>query len=177
MPTTASRPIGRTTRIAFCALLLVAATLPAAAGASTQPIQTGYYADLIGVPSSAVTFHLRAHNTIPDLVVDCYPADTQLINGTAAGAIFVRLPAIKLTGDHFSFNGTARVTLNTGTAKVATTKLRISAHHVNGPVRHYTFEGEAHTETRAWVGTVSSPACKTLGAHGTFKLYGPVSGE
>src|ERR1700722_15499236 len=105
MPTTVSRPTGRATRIALCALLLVAAALPAAARAATAPIKTGYYADLVGGPSSAVTFHLRAHNTIPDLVVDCYPADTQLINGTAAGAIFLRLPTVKLTGDRFSFNG------------------------------------------------------------------------
>src|ERR1700679_1131883 len=99
MPPTASRPIGRTICIAFCALLLVAAALPVAARASTAPIKTGYYADLVGVPSSSVTFPLRPHNTIPDLVVDCYPADTQLINGTAAGAIFLRLPTVKLTGD------------------------------------------------------------------------------
>jgi hypothetical protein len=160
------------------AALPAVAALPAGAEAATTPIKTGYYADIIKIPSAEVAFHLRTHSAVPDLVVICEnPAKTSWLNGTSAGGIFVHMPKGTVHGGTISYDGTATVTPGFfGAKKVATTKLRLTLHHVDGPVLHYTFEGLKHTETRAWVGTVSTPACKSLPAGGRAKLYGPVPG-
>jgi hypothetical protein len=160
-------------------LVLTGLALPAEAAAATVPIKTGYYADLIKVRSAEVTFHVRTHDSVPDLVVICEnPTDPSWLAGTAEGAIAVHMPKEIVRGGKITYDGPARVTPGYAGAKtVGTSKVRINLHHVDGPVLRYTFEGLKHAETRAWVGTVSTTACKSLPLGGQTKLYGPVAGE
>lgn len=84
-------------------------------------------------------------------------------------------PVLALTSaGRFSYNGTAEVTEDfAGAPKIGTTTLTMSGYHVNGPVRHYTFEGR---QTTAFKGTASSPACVPPSAL-KFTLFGPIPGE
>lgn len=43
----------------------LALALPALADAGAQPIKTGFYSSLAGVPSSDVEFHVRSGETVP----------------------------------------------------------------------------------------------------------------
>lgn len=92
--------------------------------------------------------------------------------------IAVHAPALTLSkAGRFSYSGPADVTEDFGGApKIGTTTLSISGYHVNGPVRHYTFEGRRLQQTTAFKGTVSSPACAPSSAS-RFTLFGPVPGE
>ncbi len=185
MTLTRSRPARRNSlargRSRLCVLgaLLAAVALPAAAVAGTPPIRTGYYADIIKIPSAEVVFHLRSHSAVPDLLVICDdPAKTSWLAGTSAGGIYVHMPTETVHDGKLSYDGPARVTPGfVGAKTVATTKLHLSLRHVDGPVLHYSFEGLKHTATRAWVGTVSTPACKSSPAGGKVKLYGPTPGQ
>jgi hypothetical protein len=93
-------------------------------------------------------------------------------------AIAVHAPALKLTNaGRFSYNGAAEVTEDfAGAPKIGMTTLTISGYHVNGPVRHYTFEGRRLQQTTAFKGTASSPACAPASAT-KFTLFGPIPGE
>jgi hypothetical protein len=64
-----------------------------------------------------------------------------------------------------------------GAPTVAETTLTISLTHVSGPVVDYRFEGIAHSETTAWKGNASSPACASVADQGKVTLFGPVPGE
>jgi hypothetical protein len=155
----------------------VALTLPGAALArSHSGVRNGYYASLTGVPSADVEFHVRGHGKIPDLSLGCAPATP----GSSATTVNVAVhaPILSLTGaGRFSYNGPAEVTEDyAGAPKIGMTTLTISGDHVNGPVRHYTFEGRHLKETTAFKGTASSPACSTPGSV-KFTLFGPVPGE
>ena len=76
------------------------------------------------------------------------------------------------------YQGAAVVTADyAGAPTVAETTLTISLTHVNGPVVHYRFEGIAHSETTAWKGNASSPACASAANGGKVTLFGPVPGE
>jgi hypothetical protein len=177
----AGRRYNRRRRLTAVGAAIAVAAVPALAAASTGsvPIKNGYYASLVGVPSADVEFHARSGGkTIPDLVLVCLPADASILAGTGSGSIEVKAPKLRIQGGHFSYTGKAVVTAAFGGAtKLTTSTLRINAHHVNGPVRHYTYEGNQLQETTAWLGTVSSPACHHVSAGGHLKLFGPVPGE
>lgn len=152
-------------------------TLPGVAIArSHSGPRNGYYASLVGVPSADVEFHVRGGGKIPDLSLGCAPATPSMSVTTVN--IAVHAPALKLTSaGRFSYNGPAEVTEDFGGApKIGMTTLTISGHHVNGPVRHYTFEGRHLQETTAFKGTASSPACAPSSAL-KFTLFGPIPGE
>jgi hypothetical protein len=162
--------------LAFAALGLLALPGFAAARAPAPTIKNGYYADLVGVRSSEVTFHVRRHNRIPDLALVCAP--TNAAYQTTTIDIAVHVPALHINSGRFTYHGTATITASYGGApRLGTTTLTISAHHVNGPVHHYVFEGNHLSETTAWKGKVSSPACNALPKHGGLTLFGPVPGE
>jgi hypothetical protein len=126
--------------------------------------------------SADIEFHVRGHGKIPDLSLGCTPA-TPSASSTTVG-IAVHAPALVLTGaGRFSYNGPAEVTEDfAGAPKIGTTTLTISAYHVNGPVRHYTFEGRHLQQSTAFKGTASSPACSSPGGM-KLTLFGPVPGE
>ncbi len=148
----------------------------AAARASAPTVKNGYYGNLVGVPSSEVTFHVRHHNRVPDLELGCLPVNQSYpIVSTDIG---VHAPGLRISHGRFSYHGPATVTGDYyGAPKVDTTTLTIRAHHVNGPVHHYMFEGHHLTQMTAWKGTVSSPACASLPKGGAFTLFGPIPGE
>ena len=165
-------------RIAIPALMGLAVAVPALADASAQPVKTGFYSSLTGVPSSDVEFHVRSGETIPRLGLGCLPADQSLTQNTSYASIAVIAPKLRIRNGRISYHGPAKVTLDyLGAPKIAETTLNLSGHHVNGPVRHYTFEGEHLQETTAWKGTATSPACTKLPRGGGFTLFGPVPGE
>lgn len=154
-----------------------ALTLPGVAIArSHSGARNGYYASLVGVPSADVEFHVRGGAKIPDLSLGCPPA-TPSMSATTIG-IAVHAPALKLTSAaRFSYDGPAEVTEDfAGAPKIGMTTLTISGYHVNGPVRHYTFEGRRQQQTTAFKGTASSPACAPSSTT-KFTLFGPVPGE
>lgn len=148
----------------------------AAAAAHAPVIRTGYYADLVGVSSAQVTFHVRAHRKVPDLVFGCEPLTPSPTSGTVS--IAVRVPAFTLSASgRFSYSGPAEESEDFARApKTGTTTVTISGYHVNGPVHHYVFEGRHLQQTTAFKGTVSSPACKSPGTV-RFTLFGPIAGE
>jgi hypothetical protein len=164
-------------RVAGVAVMLTAVALPANAGASSTPIATGYYAANVKIPSADIEFHVRAHSTVPDLALVCFPKDPSLVAGSGEAQLAVHMPKQTIKDNRITFSGMVKVTAAASTKKVAEQKLAINIHHVTGPVYNYTYEGEKHSETRAWEGTVSSPACKKIPAGGQVKLYGPVPGE
>ncbi|MGA9286198.1 MAG: hypothetical protein WBV85_12240 [Solirubrobacteraceae bacterium] len=152
-------------------------TLPGVAIArSHSRARNGYYASLVGVPSVDVEFHVRGGGKIPDLSLGCSPA-TPGASATTVD-VAVHAPVLTLTSaGRFSYNGPAEVTEDfAGAPKIGTTTLTISGYHVNGPVRHYTFEGRHLKETTAFKGTAGSPACAPSSAL-KFTLFGPVPGE
>ncbi len=164
-------------------LLTVAAALGllvlpglAAARASAPPIKNGYYANLVGVPSTEVTFHVRRHSRIADLALACVPVNQAY--STSTTDILVHVPTVHISGGHLSYRGAATITADyAGAPKLGSTTVTISTHHVNGPVHHYVFEGNHLSETTAWKGKAASPACASLPKHGAFTLFGPVPGE
>lgn len=164
-------------RVVAVVAVSAALTVPGVALAlSHSTVREGYYASLVGVSSADVEFHVRGHKKIPDLSLGCEPA-TRSASATTVG-IAVHAPVLALSGaGRFSYSGTAEVTEDyAGAPKIGTTTLTISGYHVNGPVRHYTFEGRHLQETTAFKGTASSPACASSSAP-KFKLFGPVPGE
>lgn len=156
----------------------LAITLPALADAHSPPIKNGFYSSLTGVRSSDVEFHVRSGNTIPHLSLGCQPADPSLTQNTSSANIAVLAPKLRIKNGRFSYHGPAEVTLDfAGAPKIAETTLNISGHHVNGPVHHYTFEGNHLHQTTAWQGTATSPPCTKLPRGGGFTLFGPIAGE
>jgi hypothetical protein len=165
-------------RIAAAAVVAVAFALPALADARAQPVKTGFYSSLTGVPSSDVEFHVRSGDTIPHLSLGCLPADPSLTQNTSSAGIAVIAPKLRIRNGRISYHGPAKVTLDyAGAPKIAETTLNLSGLHVNGPVHHYTFEGKRLHETTAWKGSATSPACTKLPRGGGFTLFGPVAGE
>ncbi len=164
--------------IAVTALAGLVVALPAFADASAPPIKTGFYSSLLGVSSSDVEFHVRPGETIPHLSLGCMPADPSLTRSTSYANIAVVAPKLQIRNGRISYHGPAKVTLDyLGAPKIAETTLNLTGHHVNGPVRHYTFQGEHLQQTTAWKGTATSPACAQLPRGGGFTLFGPVPGE
>jgi len=152
--------------------------LPALAQASSPPIKNGYYAGLVGVRTVDVEFHVRGHVSIPNLSLTCAPADPSLTTDTSYANIAIVAPALRIQGGRISYHGPAKVTLAyAGAPKIADSTLNISGSHVNGPVHHYTYQGQHLVETTAWKGTASSPACATPPHGDAFTLFGPVPGE
>lgn len=154
-----------------------ALALPGVAVAiSHSKVRDGYYASLVGVASADVEFHVHGRGKIPDLSLGCAPATPSESASTVN--IAVHAPVLTLTrAGSFSYNGPAEVTEDyAGAPKIGTTTLTISGHHVNGPVRHYVFEGRHLQETTAFKGTASSPACAPPSAL-KFTLFGPIPGE
>jgi hypothetical protein len=165
-------------RVAVTALMGLAVALPALADASAQPIKTGFYSSLTGVPSSDVEFHVRSGEAIPRLSLGCLPADPSQTQNTSYASIAVIAPKLRIRAGRISYRGPAEVTLAyLGAPKIAETTLNLSGHHVNGPVHHYTFEGKRLQQTTAWKGAATSPACTKLPRGGGFTLFGPVPGE
>ena len=149
--------------------------------ASGSAIADGYYSTIAGFPSAAISLHVRGTGgAIPDLALSCLP-NTKFAHLNAAGGsvgIAVRAPQLKIQNGRISYSGSAVVSADfADAAKIGKTKFSISLSHVNGPVVHYSFEGTAHSETTAWKGTTSSPACAKPGDHGKVTLFGPVPGE
>jgi len=160
-------------------LVVVSATLTwpgAAIARSHSGPRNGYYASLVGVPSADIEFHVRGARKIPDLSLGCSPA-TPSMSATTVN-IAVHAPVLTLTSTgRFSYTGTAEVTEDfAGAPKIGMTTFTISGYHVNGPVRHYTFEGRRLQQTTAFKGTASSPACAPSSAP-KFTLFGPIPGE
>lgn len=154
-----------------------ALTLPGVAVAvSHSAAHDGYYASLVGVASADVEFHVHGGGKIPDLSFGCAPAMPS--ESATTVNIAVRAPVLALKGaGRFSYSGPAEVTEDfAGAPKIGTTTLTISGSHVNGPVRHYIFEGRHLKQTTAFKGTVSSPACAPSSVL-KFTLFGPVPGE
>jgi hypothetical protein len=166
--------LGGASSVAF---MLTAVALPANAGAASTPIKTGYYAANVKIPSADIEFHVRAGNVVPDLALVCFPKDPALVADSGEAQLAIHMPKETIKGNSIVFSGTVKVTAAANTKTVAEDKLSINIHHVTGPVYNYTFEGVKHSETRAWEGTVSSPACRRIPAGGQVKLYGPVPGE
>ncbi len=169
---------------AAMALVALTTALPTAAGASSKAnpkIRNGYYASLVGHPSADVEFHVRASgSSIPHLSLGCPPdaANAQLIADSGFANIAVVAPTLRIRNGRVSYQGAAVVTADyAGAPTVAETTLTISLTHVNGPVVHYRFEGIAHSETTAWKGNASSPACASAANGGKVTLFGPVPGE
>src|ERR1700749_3268945 len=134
-------------------MVSVALTLPGVALArSHSGVRDGYYASLTGVASADVEFHVRGHGKIPDLSLGCAPATPSASSTTVD--IAVHAPALALRGaGRLSYNGPAEVTEDyAGAPNIGTTMLTLSGHHVNGPVRHYTFEGRHLQQTTAFKG-------------------------
>lgn len=166
------------TRFAVAALIGLTVALPALADARVQPIKTGFYSSLTGVPSSDVEFHVRSGATIPNLSLGCLPADPSLTQNASYANIAVIAPKLRIRSGRISYHGPAKVTLDyLGAPKIAETTLTLSGHHVTGPVHRYTFEGQRLQATTAWKGTATSPACTKLPRRGGFTLFGPVPGE
>jgi hypothetical protein len=157
--------------------MMASAALAAVAGAASTPVKRGFYSGLVGVKSADVEFHVRGGNRIPELTLNCIPKDQSLLGGTPTAAITIKAPALTIRGGQISFHGAAILTPAGSPRKTGTTTLAIKAHHVPGPVHHYTFEGRHLQQTTAWKGTVASPACKTVPAGGTLTLFGPIAGE
>jgi hypothetical protein len=154
--------------------------LPGSAAASSHKkpaVRDGFYSSLVGVKSTDVEFHVRSTGKrIPDLTVGCLP--TVASQAVTSISIAVHPPALHISNGRFSYHGKATITEDyAGAPKIATTTMSISGHHVNGPVHHYTFEGNHLKQTTAFKGSASSPACKKLPRGGQFTLFGPVSGE
>ena len=169
---------------AVMALAALTTALPSSAGASSTAnpkVRNGYYASLVGHPSADVEFHVRASgSSIPHLSLGCTPdaANAQLIANSGYASIAVLAPTLRIRHGRVSDQGTAMVTADyAGAPTVAETTLTISLTHVSGPVVHYRFEGIAHSETTAWKGNASSPACASVADHGKVTLFGPVAGE
>lgn len=164
-------------RVVAVVAVSAALTVPGVALAlSHSTVREGYYASLEGVPSADVEFHVRGHKKIPDLSLGCEPAIRNESATTVGVAVHAPVLALSSAG-RFSYNGTAEVTEDyAGAPKIGTTILTISGYHVNGPVRHYTFEGRRLQETTAFKGTASSPACAPSGIP-KFTLFGPIPGE
>jgi hypothetical protein len=159
---------------ALVALLILPGLATARAAAPTIP--NGYYGNLVGVPSTEITFHLRRHHRVPDLLLICAPVNPAY--STTTVDIAVHAPVLRISAGRLSYRGPATITADYGAApKIATTTVTISAHHVNGPVHHYVFEGRHLSMPTAWKGKASSPACTALARHGAFTLFGPVPGE
>lgn len=172
-----SKVIVRRPRAVIVVAVAAILTLPGTAIArSRSGARNGYYASLVGVPSADVEFHVRGGRKIPDLSFGCPPATPNASATTVS--IAVHAPVLTLTSaGRFSYNGAAEVTEDFGGApKTGMTTLRISGYHVNGPVRHYTFEGRRQQQTTAFKGTASSPACAPSSAT-KFTLFGPIPGE
>ena len=166
------------TRVAVTALVGLAVALPALAEADAQPIKTGFYASLTGVPSSDIEVLVRSGGSIPRLSLGCLPADPSLTQNTSSANIAVIAPKLRIRNGRISYHGPAEVTLDyAGAPKIAETTLNLSGRHVNGPVHHYTFEGKHLQQTTAWKGTATGPACTKLPRGGGFTVFGPVPGE
>ena len=164
-------------RVVAVVAVSAAFALPGIAAARSHPkVRDGYYASLVGVASADVEFHVHGRGNIPDLSLGCAPA-TPSASATTVN-IAVHAPVLALTSaGRFSYSGSAEVTEDyAGAPKIGTTTLTISGSHVNGPVRHYTFEGRHLQETTAFRGTASSPACAPS-SDLKFTLFGPVPGE
>jgi hypothetical protein len=154
-----------------------ALTLPGVALAlSHSKVRDGYYASLVGVPSADVELHVRGHGKVPDLSLGCAPVTPSASSTTVD--IAVHAPALTVSsGGRLSYSGPAEVTEDyAGAPKIGTTTLTIGGYHVNGPVRHYSFEGRRLQQTTAFKGTASSPACAPSSLP-KFTLFGPVPGE
>jgi hypothetical protein len=161
------------------AATVLAAALPPAVGAASHPIKNGYYASLGNVPSTLVAFHVHTGGKVPDLTLNCEPADKSLTDGTGAVGVLIHAPSsLKIEDGHITYSGAATITGGYGGApKIGMTTLKLTARHVNGPVIHYVHEDRHLQETTAWKGTASSPVCKPLPRKGAFTLFGPVEGE
>jgi hypothetical protein len=172
-----SKVMTRCPRAVSVIAVSAALTVPGVAVArSHSGARNGYYASLVGVPSADVEFHVRGGGKIPDLSLGCPPATPNASAATVS--IAVHAPVLTLTSaGRFSYNGPAEVTEDfAGAPKIGMTTLTISGYHVNGPVRHYTFEGRRQQQTTAFKGTAGSPACTPSSAL-KFTLFGPIPGE
>jgi hypothetical protein len=147
------------------------------AGAAAPTIADGFYSSLAGHPSADVEFHVRkTGSTVPDLGVSCTSKTPVTDSGYAF--IVVRPPRpVTIHGGRLSYHGTAKIPKEYMPPTGGSTTLSISLRHVNGPTVHYTYEGTAYTETRHWIGTVSSPGCAKIADGGKVTLWGPVPGE
>jgi hypothetical protein len=154
-----------------------ALTLPGVAVAlSHSGVRNGYYASLVGVASADVEFHVHGREKIPDLSLGCAPAMPSESAATVNIAVHAPVLALSSAG-RFSYDGPAEVTEDfAGAPKIGMTTLTISGYHVNGPVRHYIFEGRHLQQTTSFKGTVSSPACAPPSVM-KFTLFGPIPGE
>jgi hypothetical protein len=172
-----SKVIARYLRVAAVIAASAAFMLPGAAVALSHPkVHDGYYASLIGVTSADVEFHVRGRGKIPDLALSCEPTTPSMSSTTVGIAVHAPILTLSSTG-RFSYNGPAVVTEDyAGAPKIGTTTLTIDGYHVDGPIRHYTFEGRHLQQTTAFKGTTSSPACAPSSLP-KFTLFGPIPGE
>lgn len=174
------RPPGSRRRIAVtgsvCAgalsLVVAALVLSGTAWAGSGAIRMGFYTYLGDVPSARITMHVRARDSVPDLVLVCFPKDTSLTAGNTNQYVVVKMPKVTIRDDRISYRGQAVVTAKATGKKVATTSLRVNLRHDDGPVYH-----DGHMRLRrAWIGTVSVQVCtrRSLVNWGVVYLWGPV---
>jgi hypothetical protein len=155
---------------------VAALALSATAWAGTGPIRTGFYTYLSDVPSARITMHVRAHDSVPDLVLVCFPKNTALTAGDRNQYVVVKMPKVTIKGARISYRGQATVTAKATGEKVAETYLHVDLRHEDhGPVDDY----EHPHLRRAWIGTVSVRACtsRSLVNWGVVYLWGPVRGD
>lgn len=168
-----SRPVRATAVAVVFSLCLVPAL--AAANSTKQTVKNGYYASLVVVKSTEVEFFVRQHEKVVKLAVGCTPVNPDWGNSTFG--IYLDIPTLALKDGRFHYSGTAKVYGVYASAIVGQATVTINAHHVNGPVFHYKYEGNHLKETTAFKGVASSSACKSMPRNGAFTLFGPISGE
>lgn len=153
------------------AALLAAAALPAVTSAATKTVPPGYYASLGNVKSTDLEFTVHADQQTSSLAISCDPKDPSLIENTSVGFIVVTAPGLKIKDGSITYKGPAKITA--GSKKtVAKTTLTIDARFVDGPIYHYTYEGNHFQALTAFKGTATSPACIHLPRHGGITLFG-----
>lgn len=171
------RTVGSVTVAAAMFCLAVGPVSLADAGLS---VRDGYYAANVRLKSADLEFHVRGNGArTPDLALVCTPKDTSLLGSSDDAQIAVRAPVLKIRAGRIAYHGTAVVApASAGERSTGTSTLSISLHRVSGPTIHFINTlGERSSETVAWKGTVSSPACTTIADDGKLTLVGPVAGE
>jgi hypothetical protein len=150
--------------VTLAAVGLIAALAPGAATAKVT-VTPGYYSTLVlkSTPSTLVSFTVTKTGEVKDLGLSCGPVSPTLeatLNDEQVSNLEVHGPKLALNGaGGFSYSGPAWISGDGVVKKIGTTTLKITATHVAAPTIHYVFEGTKHSETRAFVGTATSPAC------------------
>jgi hypothetical protein len=158
--------------------LAAVAITPQVVDAAALPTKSGYYAANTHVKSADVEFHLHANGTRTfDLALVCFPKNPAWTEGSGEAQIEVKAPLLKVQGGRLSFHGSAVVAPVDG-KRVTTANFNLSLHRVDTPVIHFKNTlGAMDTETGAWKGTATSPACRSNVNGGKVTLFGPVAGE